>query len=200
MEIDPHQTEFFVPGDPVPQSRPRITRNGHAYYAQRIVAYRKSVAMAARSAGVPLRTGPLSLGIVFVFARPRSHLLKNGKLAKNATSHPFARGDLTNLCKGVEDSLNQIAYADDSQVVDLTMSKKWADDETKPGAYITICEMYPLPQVIKKRSNSVKRQWSKTERSERDARASPDIHRRRVIAWKDTLGEYLHDDFDKPVG
>ena len=78
MDADPYQSEFTVPGDPVPQSRPRVTRSGHVYYADRIVRYRREVVLAARAARLPLREGPVWLGIEAIFQRPKAHIKKRG--------------------------------------------------------------------------------------------------------------------------
>lgn len=198
MEIDPHQTEFFVSGEPAPQSRPRVTRRGGVYYAQKIVAYRKAVELAARCAGVPIRTGPLWLGIAFVFTRPKSHYKSDGSLSKTATAFPFGKGDCTNLAKGVEDSLEDIAYANDNQIVELSVAKRWKKENEEAGTYVTICDVYPLPAALEKRRDSICRQWTKAERTERDTTQQIDIHGRRMIGWKDALAGELNDDFIDP--
>lgn len=46
------------------------------------------------------------------------------------------RGDVDNICKGILDSLNGLAYADDRQVVALRVRR--VDDKANPGATVTV--------------------------------------------------------------
>ena len=39
------------------------------------------------------------------------------------------RPDLDNICKSVSDSLNGIAYEDDSQIASLVATKQWASED-----------------------------------------------------------------------
>jgi len=185
MDADPYQSEFVVPGDPVPQSRPRVTRSGHVYYASRIVQYRRAVEAAARASGLPLREGPVWLGIEAVFQRPKSHIRTKGGIRPDAPAFPYSRGDATNLAKGIEDALNQIAWADDSQVVELTVRRRWAKPGEDAGAYITICDIEPTPDVIEKRRNTISRQWTVAEREARDVNRRPSVQERRMINYRD---------------
>ena len=192
MEADPYQSEFFVPGDPVPQSRPRVTRTGHVYYASRIVQYRKAVELAARAAGLPLRDGPVWLGIEAIFSRPKSHFKNRGGvgvLRPGSPAFPFARGDATNLAKGIEDSLNGIAWLDDAQVVELSVRRRWAKPGEDAGAHVTICDIEPMPDVVEKRRNTINRHWSVGEREERQVEKRQTLQERRMLEWGDILRE-----------
>jgi Holliday junction resolvase RusA-like endonuclease len=121
---------FTVDGDPVPQPRPRITvrgRHGHAYVPKdhAIHAYRQAVALAARAAGASVHEEPASVVIDFVFARPKSHMRKNG-LAANAPRLP--RPDIDNLEKAVLDALKGVAWKDDTQVARVVKEKSWGTE------------------------------------------------------------------------
>jgi Holliday junction resolvase RusA-like endonuclease len=111
---------FTVPGDPVPQPRPRITTrggHGHAYVpaSHAIHGYRAAIAAAARAVcEAPLERAPLTMVVDWVFERPKSHFRKDGSLKPDAPLMP--RGDNKNLLSGVEDALNKIAYLDDHQI------------------------------------------------------------------------------------
>lgn len=118
---------FSVVGNPVPQPRPRVTTrggNGHAYTpaSHPVHGYRQAVAAAARAAGAGVHGDCVELVLDFVFARPKSHLRKNG-LAANAPQWP--RQDIDNLQKAVMDSLNGVCWEDDSQVVRVVASKSF---------------------------------------------------------------------------
>lgn len=67
--------------------------------------------------------GPLHMTCIFAFDRPKSHLRKNGALAKGAPLEKTSKPDLDNLAKFVKDALNGVAYKDDSQIINLTVSK-----------------------------------------------------------------------------
>jgi len=119
---------FEVPGTPVPQPRPRVSTRGgfaRAYVPAKhpIHAYRQAVTLSATAARMPTVEGPCELTVEAVFGRPASHHRKNG-LAKDAPLYPgHSCGDCDNVAKAVADSL---PFADDTQVVRLFVSKRYA--------------------------------------------------------------------------
>jgi Holliday junction resolvase RusA-like endonuclease len=129
---------FSVPGDPVPQPRARITvrgKHGHAYTpsTHAIHGYRASIAAAAKAAGAePTDAAPITLIVDLVFARPKSHYRKSG-LKEDAPKLP--RPDCSNCLKGIEDALNGIAWADDSQVGRVVVEKSYG---TEPRTTVRI--------------------------------------------------------------
>jgi Holliday junction resolvase RusA-like endonuclease len=122
---------FTVPGDPVPQPRPRITvrgKHGHAYVPKEhpINAYRSAIADAAMKAGAtPTDAAPITLIVDLVFARPKSHYRKSG-LREDAPKMP--RADCSNCLKGIEDALNGVAWVDDTQIGRLVVEKTWGTE------------------------------------------------------------------------
>lgn len=121
---------FSVPGNPVPQPRPRVSTAGgfgRAYVpkSHAVHAYRQAVAIAAKAAGCEPHADPVNVVIDLVFARPKSHLRKNG-LRAGAPALP--RCDLDNCAKAVLDSLNGVAWVDDSQVSRLVVEKSYGTE------------------------------------------------------------------------
>ena len=122
---------FHVPGDPVPQPRPRVSTRGgfaRAYVPAKhpVHAYRKAVSAAAVDAGArPTETAPMSVIIDLVWSRPVSHMTKTG-VRKGAPALP--RFDVDNCAKAVLDALNGVAWADDSQVARLVVEKSYGEE------------------------------------------------------------------------
>jgi Holliday junction resolvase RusA-like endonuclease len=120
---------FSVPGNPVPQPRPRITvrgKHGHAYVTPEhpVHAYRQAVAVAARAAGVTQATAPVSVIVDAVFARPKSHLNKSGV---KPTAPALPRPDVDNIGKAVLDALQDV-MGDDTNVGRLVVEKSWGTE------------------------------------------------------------------------
>ena len=115
---------FTVPGDPVPQPRPRIFRNGGVGEDPRATRQKQATIMAARRAKVPRLTGEVELSLVYFRANHR-------------------RVDLDNLAKLTQDALTGIAYLDDSQIVSLHASK--GIDAAHPRTEVTV---RPWPPVV----------------------------------------------------
>ena len=121
---------FSVPGDPVPQPRPRITvrgKHGHAYTPadHPIHAYRQAVALLAKGAGCKPHGEPVEVVIDAVFTRPKSHFNKAGV---KGDSPQLPRADIDNIAKGVCDALNGIAWNDDAQVRRLVVEKSYGTE------------------------------------------------------------------------
>jgi Holliday junction resolvase RusA-like endonuclease len=121
---------FSVPGDPVPQPRPRVSTRGgfaRAYVPKThpVHAYRAAIAEAARAADAGVHGDPVEVVIDFVFARPKSHSNKSG-LKPDAPRLP--RPDIDNLEKAVLDSLNGVAWEDDTQVARVVKEKSYGTE------------------------------------------------------------------------
>ena len=121
---------FTVPGEPVPQPRPRVSTRGgfaRAYVPAKhpVHAYRDAIAAAARTAGAGVHGEPVSVVIDFVWERPKSHMRKSG-VKPDAPVLP--RPDLDNTTKAVLDSLNGVAWEDDSQVQRIVVEKSYGPE------------------------------------------------------------------------
>lgn len=121
---------FTIPGEPVPQPRPRVSTRGgfaRAYVPAKhpVHAYRDAIAAAARAAGAGVHGEPVSVVIDFVWSRPKSHMRKSG-VKPDAPVLP--RPDLDNTTKAVLDSLNGVAWEDDSQVQRLVVEKSYGPE------------------------------------------------------------------------
>lgn len=126
----PTAIAFSVPGDPVPQPRPRVSTVGgfaRAYVPKghAVHPYRQAVASAAKAAGCEPHPEPVNVVIDLVFARPKSHYRKSG-IRSDAPNLP--RADIDNATKAVLDALNGVAWVDDSQVARLVVEKSYGTE------------------------------------------------------------------------
>ena len=112
---------FEVPGPPQPKQRARRSRNGRWYTPRATVAYEEAVGWVARAAGVrrPCE-GPVRLTLRLWFPDQR-------------------RRDLDNCAKSILDGLNRVAWQDDSQVVELTVTRRL--DRDRPRAEVTLAAL-----------------------------------------------------------
>lgn len=88
---------FIVPGDPIPQPRPRVYANGGVGKDPRVTRQKQATVMAARRARVQALTGPVAVSLRYYRATAR-------------------RCDWDNLAKLTCDALNGVAWGDDSQI------------------------------------------------------------------------------------
>lgn len=125
-----------VSGKPLAKERIRVTREGHVYPPERTVNYEGRVALAAQHAmdGRPLFDGPLSVEIDVLLPVPQSWSKKKQHAALCGIMQPTGRPDLDNLAK-IADALNLIVWADDAQITDLHIRKKYS---SRPSLQIVV--------------------------------------------------------------
>ncbi len=86
---------------------------------------------------------PISVSVVFVFARPNDQFINNkpgpDRLKPDAPQHCTKRiGDVDKLSRAVLDGLTEICFNDDAQVTSLIAQKRYASRNEQPSAIITI--------------------------------------------------------------
>jgi len=135
--------KIFIPGEPVAQPRHnfRVIKSGGRFICKPYIksdhpihAFKEAVQLAFKQAGGKMHEGPVGLTIMCIFPRPKSHSKKRSSKMEWKPSKP----DSDNLGKSILDALNKIAYADDSQVVCLTVKKMFAFDGMNPGVSVAI--------------------------------------------------------------
>ena len=122
-----------VPGEPVGKGRPRIGRRGkHAmmFTPQKTADYEQAVkAEAAKSmAGRAPFDGPVELKLQVFTGIPKSYPKAKSLAARLGKIAPTKKPDIDNVVKAVCDSLNEVVWIDDVQVVDLHVSKRFGDE------------------------------------------------------------------------
>ena len=123
--------KFTVEGKPQPKQRPRMGKNG-VYTPKETKAYQSLVGWIARSVfkGEPSEK-PFKVMLDIYFKLPqRTKHLEGSYCMKNI--------DIDNVAKSVLDGINGIVWADDKQVVVLTIKKYWSKQERIEAELIEI--------------------------------------------------------------
>lgn len=132
------QVTFTIPGEPQGKGRHRFTKTGHAYTPKKTIIYENLVKLEyIRQCNHNFGSAPVSMHIEARYSVPASASKKRKADMLAGRSLPTKKPDTDNIAKAVADSLNGIAYKDDAQIIELAISKRYAET---PGVVVTIAE------------------------------------------------------------
>lgn len=125
---------FTVPGEPQGKARAR-TCGGHTYTPEKTVLYENLIKTEyARQCGNRKFTTrpdgtaqPVAVHILAIYGIPKSYSQKKRERAMNGELMPTKKPDADNIAKVVCDALNGVAYADDTQVIELRVRKAYGE-------------------------------------------------------------------------
>jgi Holliday junction resolvase RusA-like endonuclease len=128
--------EFFVPGRPSPKARARTTKTGHTFTPKPTQLAEGKVLECYLAANPDAESleGPVSVYVGIFFAIPASWSRKKREEARYHTGRP----DADNILKLVTDALNGVAFADDSQVCDIRVTKRYVTGDWNEGMVVTV--------------------------------------------------------------
>ena len=99
--------------------------------AKKLKPWREQVtltAKACRPRGWKPIDGPVFQALVFVLKRPKGHYLADGRtLSTRATRYPDTQPDSDKLERAICDSLQGVAYVNDSRIVTRVNVERWAE-------------------------------------------------------------------------
>lgn len=124
---------FTIPGKPMGKGRPRFT-GGHTYTPKETASYENLVKLTYRGGKL---TGEITAEITAFFPIPKSATKRRIREMEIFAERPAKKPDVDNIAKIVLDSLNGLAYDDDSQVVILTVKKLYANE---PRVFVSLSE------------------------------------------------------------
>lgn len=118
--------DFWVEGKPQGKGRARITKWG-AYTPQKTVDYENDIraSFIDQCPKFHISDKPLNIKIEAYFKVPDSFSKNKKKLVEDGCILPTKKPDIDNIAKVVLDALNKVAYYDDTQVIQLTVEKKY---------------------------------------------------------------------------
>jgi Holliday junction resolvase RusA-like endonuclease len=132
-----------IGGEPVAKGRPRMTRRGITYTPAATRKYEAHGRLAAQFAmnGRPPINVPVRAEIVIDLVPPASWSGRRRDAALRGDVRPTVRPDCDNYCKSAMDTINGIVVSDDSMIVDLVVTKKYA---SIPQLTITVTPLAAL--------------------------------------------------------
>lgn len=123
--------KFTIPIPPRPKQRPRFT-NGHTYTPKETIEYEAVVGFYARRSLKQPLSGALRVRMDFYLPIPKSWSKAKKTAAERGDIRPASKPDIDNLAKAILDGMNGgIAYADDSQIVELICNEWYGDPRTE---------------------------------------------------------------------
>ena len=123
-----------IPGEPAGKARPRVTRSGIAYTPVKSKNYETlAQELFYTTHGSPMLAGEVKATIKAFYGLNKSDYGARGLTAAgirklSGQTRPTKKPDVDNIAKMILDSLNGIAYTDDSQVVVLNIEKHYAEN------------------------------------------------------------------------
>jgi Holliday junction resolvase RusA-like endonuclease len=122
---------FKVDGPPVPKGRARYVKRGthiSTYTPEKTRTYEsliKDAAIEAMGSSDPLET-PVTLYLYIRVQMPKSYSKKRIEACLNGSEQPTKKPDASNILKSVEDGMNGVVYKDDSQIVNIHVTKVYS--------------------------------------------------------------------------
>ena len=133
---------FKVDANPVGKQRARYAKRGNhvmAYTPDKTRNYEtliKAAAIEAMGASEPLET-PINLYLYIRAPIPKSLSKKRLEACLNGLEKPIKKPDASNVLKSVEDAMNGVVYKDDSQIINIHVTKVYS---SLPGVDICVKE------------------------------------------------------------
>lgn len=123
------------------KGRPKFARRGNfvsTYTPEKTASYENLVKLYFQQAAQGKLESALKADIFAYFPIPKSASKKQAEAMRNGIIRPVKKPDYDNIGKIICDALNEIAYKDDSQIVDGRVQKFYSDT---PRVEVEISEM-----------------------------------------------------------
>ena len=135
-----NEVRITVFGEPVAKSRPRFS--GHAYTPEKTRKHEEKIALVykAKYGGRKFEKGvPIRVDVNFFLKIPKRAKKADREAMMDGELLPTKKiGDVDNFLKCVADALNEKAFVDDSQIVEMTGRKLYS---TEPRTEILIARI-----------------------------------------------------------
>ena len=128
-----HSIELVIEGEPIGKGRPRVTSKGHfahAYTPSKTKNYEKLIQNSYLSNYTynDMLQGPIKAEITAYFSIPNSLSKRKQKVLLNNLEKHTKKPDIDNVVKSVFDALNNLAFEDDSYIVEVSAKKLYSNN------------------------------------------------------------------------
>lgn len=147
---------IIIPGTPLTWARAKANFNKGKGKPRYFTEATRAAKMAEitylwKISGFGLLEGPIEAEMEFIFRRPNGQFNAAGQVRpQNLYDRPGRGkngGDIDNLAKIVLDALNTVAYADDLQIADLWLRKRYAGPQETAETRVVLTELTEAPMV-----------------------------------------------------
>lgn len=131
--------KVIISGEPKGKGRPRMsTKTGRTYTPKDTAMYENRVVLEYEAQCNIKHKGEIIAEIIAYYTIPKSASKTKHKQMVDGSIRPTKKPDADNVAKIILDSLNKIAFDDDSQVVDLSVKKFYSE---QPRVELIISEV-----------------------------------------------------------
>lgn len=125
-------TVIVIDGKIKGKARPRFsTKTGRAYTTADTISYEHWVKFCYKEQSNVYLQGPIRARIEVYYSIPKSYTKKRRLEIKEGRERATKKPDIDNITKIILDALNKIAFDDDSQVVELTVIKRYTEENER---------------------------------------------------------------------
>ena len=111
------------------KARPRFnTKTGRTFTPGDTIQYENWVRLCYKEQDGRYLEGAVRAIITIYYKVPKSYSKKRVQAIREGVEYPQKKPDSDNIAKIILDSLNKIAFDDDSQVVELKVFKRWTEE------------------------------------------------------------------------
>ena len=133
--------EFSIPGEAKAKARPRFAKGSGRTYTPKTTLYYENlvkVSFMEQCKTWQITDKPCAAVISAFFPIPKSTTKARKALMQLDKIKPTRKPDLDNIAKSILDSLNGIAWQDDSQIVNIWISKHY---DVEPHTEVLLLEV-----------------------------------------------------------
>ena len=123
------QVIFTIKGEPRGKGRPRFTKTGRVYTPTETAQYESLVGLSYRNSARGYKfTSPVRVTVKAFHKPPKGKSKRVTEDMLNGRILPTKKPDADNVAKIILDGLNKVAWEDDTQVVEMMVTKRYSEE------------------------------------------------------------------------